>query len=87
MKHYDEKYFGITVGIFSDIIFILAVINILLSQKVYSYAIIKSFIPFFNNVNAVNIIGGIIVSFVWGWILGYFFMLFYNWFDKLLNKL
>ena len=86
MKHYDEKYFGIAAGIFSNIIFILAVINIILSPKVYSYNIIKPFIPFFHNVNMLNIIGGIIVSFIWGWILGYFFMLFYNWFNKLLDK-
>jgi len=45
-------------------------------------ALIKPLIPFFNSVNTLNVIAGVAVSFLWGWILGYFFMVYYHRFDK-----
>ena len=81
MKKYDEKYFGVAAGAFAVIIFLLAVIKMIFSNNDYSIYL-KPFIPFFNSVNAINITGGIIVSFLWGWLIGYFFMVFYHWFDK-----
>jgi len=79
-KKYDERYFGVAAGIFTVAIFILAAIKMIFSGVDYS-ALIKPLIPFFNSVNAINIIGGIIVSFLWGWLIGYFFMVFYHWFS------
>src|SRR5690606_9021059 len=83
-KKYDEKNFGIAAGIFSALIFILAAIKMIFGGPDYSY-LIKPLIPFFNYVSGINIIGGIAVSFLWGWVIGYFFMIFYHWFDKKFN--
>lgn len=83
-KKYDAKYFGTAIGIFSLVIFLLAVTNMALSGRDYSFYL-KPLIPFFNSVNTINIIGGIVVSFLWGWVLGYFFIVIYHWFDKKLN--
>ena len=80
-KKYSEKYFGIAAGTFAVIIFLVAAIKMIFSGNDYS-GMIKPFIPFFNSMNVLNLIGGIIVSFLWGWLLGYFFLVFYNWFDK-----
>lgn len=83
-KKYDEKYFGVATGIFAAAIFILAAIKMIFSGEDYSdYSVyIKPFIPFFNSINAVDVIGGIAVAFLWGWLIGYFFMVFYHWFDE-----
>ncbi|MBU2447067.1 MAG: hypothetical protein KJ666_16060 [Bacteroidetes bacterium] len=83
-KKYNAKYFGVAAGIFAMLIFILAVIKMFFSNEDYS-AYLKPFIPFFDSVNAVDIIGGVAISFLWGWLIGYFFMVFYNWFDRKLN--
>lgn len=83
-KKYDAKYFGVATGIFALAIFTLAAIKMIFSGEDYS-ALIKPLIPFFNSVNAINIIGGVVVSFLWGWVIGYFFMIFYHWFDKEFN--
>lgn len=79
-KKYDEKYFGVAIGIFAAAIFILAAIKMIFAGEDYS-EFIKPLIPFFTTVNAINIIGGIIVSFLWGWVIGYFFMVIYQWFN------
>ena len=84
-KKYDAKYFGIAAGVFTAIVFILAAIKMIFSNKDYS-AYLKPFIPFFNSLNTINVIVGIAVSFSWGWVIGYFFMIFYNWIDKRLVK-
>ncbi len=84
-KKYSSKYFGIAAGIFFAILFILIAINMFFSGEDY-IVFIKPFIPFFNSVNALNIIGGITVSFLWGWFLGYFFLNVYHWFDKRFNS-
>lgn len=80
-KKYDEKYFGVATGVFAAAIFILAAIKMIFGGEDYS-VLIKPFIPFFNSVSLINTIGGIAVSFLWGWVMGYFFMVFYHWFDK-----
>lgn len=85
MKKYDEKYFGVAAGTFAVIIFLLAVIKIIFSGEAQA-PYLKPFIPFFDSVNAINIVGGIVVSFLWGWALGYFFMLIYHWIDKKFNS-
>ena len=78
---YDAKYFGIAAGIFSAFIFILVVLKLVTSQ-VDSIPYVKPFIPFFNGVTFLNVIGGVAVSFLWGWLIGYFFVIVYNWVDK-----
>lgn len=83
-KKYDEKYFGVATGVFAAAIFILAAIKMIFGGEDYS-ALIKPLIPFFNSVSIINIIGGIAVSFLWGWLIGYLFMVLYHWFDKKLN--
>lgn len=83
-KKYDEKYFGVATGVFAAAIFILAAIKMIFNGEDFS-TLIKPLIPFFNSANAINIIGGIAVSFLWGWLIGYFFMIFYHWFDKKFN--
>lgn len=84
-KKYDSKYFGIAVGFFGVLLFIIAV-----SKDIFSPSniimFVKPFIPFYDGLNIVNFTGGIIVSFLWGWLLGFFFMTIYNWFDKRLTK-
>ena len=84
MKRYDSKYFGIAAGIFSILIFLLAVIKSFYTVKVSDY--IKPFIPFYNAADILNIIGGIAVSFIWGFVLGYIFAVIYNFFDKTFSK-
>lgn len=84
-KKYDEKYFGVATGIFTAALFILAAIKMIFSGEDY-FALIKPLIPFFNSINTLNVIGGIAASFLWGWVLGYFFMIFYHWFDKRFTK-
>ena len=79
-KKYDEKYFGVATGIFAAAIFILVVIKMIFGGDDYS-ALIKPLIPFFNSVNIINILGGVVVSFLWGWVIGYFFMVIYQWFN------
>jgi hypothetical protein len=85
-KKYDEKYFGVAAGIFAAAIFILAAIKMIFSG-VDNSVYVKPLIPFFNSLNVINIIGGIAASFLWGWILGYFFMIVYHWFDKKFSNL
>lgn len=84
MKKYDEKYFGIAAGTFAAIIFLPAVIKIIFSGAL-QVSYLKPFIPFFDSASILNILGEIVVSFLWGWVLGYFFMLIYHWLDKKLN--
>lgn len=84
-KKYDEKYFGIAAGVFAAIIFLIAAIKMVFSGNDFS-GIIKPFIPFFTSVNVLNIIGGIIAAFVWGWIIGYFFMKIYHWIDRQFSR-
>ncbi len=81
-KKYDEKYFGVAAGAFAVIIFLLALIKLICYAGGDRLAYFKPFIPFFNFLNAFSALGGIIVSFLWGSILGYFFMLMYHFFDK-----
>lgn len=80
-KKYDSKYFGIACGILSAILFLLIVVNASLSN-VGTIELLKPFIPFWSGISVTNIAGGIFASFIWGWLLGYFFILFYNFFDK-----
>lgn len=80
-KKYDERYFGAAVGIFTAAVFILTVIKMVFSWNDFS-GIIKPFIPFFNSVSVLNIIGGIVAAFLWGWVLGYFFMVIFHWINN-----
>ena len=80
MKRYDSKYFGISAGIFSILIYILAVIKSFYKGEVINY--LKPFIPFYDITSFINVLGGIIMSFIWGFALGYFFVLVYTFFDK-----
>ncbi len=80
-KKYDEKYFGIAAGVFAVIVFLLAIIKLIFSGE-NNPTIFKPFIPFFNSLNAFAALGGIVVSFLWGSILGYFFILIYHFFDR-----
>lgn len=80
LKKYDAKYFGAAIGLFTVLIFFLVVINQIFSDN-FDAIFLKPYIPFFDTVNALNIIGGIVVSFLWGWLLGYFFMIVYHWFS------
>lgn len=80
-KKYDAKYFGVATGVFAAFVFILAAIKMIFGGEDYT-ALIKPLIPFFNSVNTLNVIAGVAVSFLWGWILGYFFMVYYHRFDK-----
>ncbi len=85
MKKYDAKYFGVATGISAIIVFLLALTKMFFySENVADY--IKPFVPFFNELTLLNTIGGVVVSFLWGWVLGYFFMLLYNWIDRRVVK-
>ena len=80
-KKYDEKYFGIAAGAFSVIIFLLAAVKMIFANEAHA-AYLKPFIPFFNFINVLTTLGGIVVSFLWGLLIGYFFILIYHYFDK-----
>lgn len=84
-KKYDSKYFGIASGILSTILFLLIVVNASISD-VGTVELLRPFIPFWNGLSITNIAGGIFASFIWGWLLGYFFILFYNFFDDRFSK-
>lgn len=78
---YDPKLFGIATGALASILSLLVVINTSISN-IDTVKLLKPFIPFWTGISLLNIIGGILVSFIWGWLLGYFFILFYNFFDR-----
>ena len=87
MKKYDAKYFGIATAILAIIFFLVVVINILLSNNTELISRLIPFIPFMTSINFFTIIGGIIVSFLWGLFLGYLFIIIYNFYDKVtVNK-
>lgn len=77
---YDAKYFGMAAGIFAIIIFILAVIKSFYTTDVINF--LRPFIPFYDATNFINVTGGIIASFIWGFVIGYFFIVFYNFIDR-----
>jgi len=87
MKKYDAKYFGLATGILAILLFLLVVINILLSNNTELISRLIPLIPFMTSINFFTIIGGIIVSFLWGLFLGYLFIIIYNFYDKVtVNK-
>jgi len=65
MEKYSSKYFGVLIGILAEFIYLLAVIKSL-SSEFDSTEYIKPLIPFFNEITFVNVIGGVVVSFLWG---------------------
>jgi len=83
MKKYDAKYFGAAAGVLSIIIFLLVVFNILLSSSDELISRLIPFIPFMTSVTFFTVLGGIIVSFLWGFFLGYLFITVYNFYDSL----
>ena len=85
MNKYNSVLFGLATGIFTIILYILAVFKNELSQSNVA-AYIKSFIPFYETGNLFLIIIGIFAAFLWGWVLGYFFMVLYNLFDYKFNS-
>jgi len=86
MKKYNAKYFGIASGVLFTILFLLVVVNILLSSNTGLLTRLIPFIPFMTSISFLTVIGGIIVSFLWGLLLGYLFIIVYNFDDKVLEK-
>jgi len=86
MKKYNAKYFGIASGVLFTILFLLVVVNILLSSNTGLLTRLIPFIPFMTSISFLTVIGGIIVSFLWGLLLGYLFIIVYNFYDKVLEK-
>lgn len=84
MNRYDAKYFGIASGILSVIIFLLALIKSFYTDAVITY--LRPFIPFYSETNFLNAVGGIVVAFIWGFVLGYFLILTYNFFDQKFSR-
>ncbi len=86
MKKYNAKYFGIASGVLFTILFLLVVVNILLSSNTGLLTRLIPFIPFMTSISFLTVIGGIIVSFLWGLLLGYLFIIVYNFYEKVLEK-
>lgn len=86
MKKYNAGYFGIASGILAIVLFLLVVINILLSNNIELISRLIPFIPFMTTINFFTIIGGIIVSFLWGLFLGYLFIIIYNFYYSLFKE-
>ncbi|GJQ61127.1 MAG: hypothetical protein CMF23_15545 [Ignavibacteriae bacterium] len=78
---YASKYFGVATGVLAVILFMLIILNSAVSN-INEAQLIKPFIPFWNGMSIPNIAGGIFISFIWGWLIGFFFMLIYNFFDS-----
>ena len=84
MKKYNAKYFGIAAGVLSMLLFLLLIINILVNNNNEIISRLIPFIPFMTSVNFLTVLGGIVVSFLWGVFLGYLFIIIYNFYDSLL---
>lgn len=86
MKKYDAKYFGIAVGVLAQILYLLIILKMLTVAEDTSNFILP-FIPFFTSLSLLNFLGGLVLSFLWGWVIGFFFIIIYNYFDKLFMKI
>jgi len=83
MKKYEPVYFGAATGLFALILYILVIINILASNNTELLSRLVPLIPFMNTINALTVIGGFVVSFLWGFVLGYIFIIIYNFHDAI----
>lgn len=83
MNKYNPKYFGFASGVLSAILFLVVLVNVLLSNNSAIESTLIPFIPFMTTINFFTVIGGIIVSFLWGVFLGYLFIIIYNFYDSL----
>jgi len=82
---YDSKYFGIATGVLAAILFLLIILNSVISD-INATQLLKPLIPFWNGISFTYIVAGFFASFIWGWLIGFFFILIYNWFDKRFTK-
>ena len=83
MKKYNPKYFGIAAGVLAVILFLIVLVNALLSNNTAIASTLIPFIPFMTSITFLTVIGGIVVSFLWGVFLGYLFIITYNFYDSL----
>lgn len=86
MKKYNAKYFGLAVGVLSVMLFLIVLVNALLSNNSDIASRLIPFIPFLTSISILTAIGGIIVSFLWGVFLGYLFIVIYNFYDSLFKE-
>ncbi len=82
MNRFEAKYIGIAFGSVAILLFVLTLFNILILGKEHIYTRLIPFIPFMKNMSFITIIGGIIVSFLWGFFLGYLLIFIYNFYYK-----
>ncbi len=82
MTRFEAKYFGIAFGGVSILLFVLTLMNIFILGNEQLYTKMIPFIPFMKNMSFFTIAGGIIVSFLWGFFLGYLLIVIYNFYHK-----
>ena len=82
MKRFEAKYIGIAFGCATTILFLLTLINIIIFGNEQLTANLIPLIPFMNTVSFFTFVGGIIVSFLWGFFLGYLLIFIYNFYYK-----
>ncbi len=85
MKKYEPLYFGAAAGAFAVVLFILVVINIVASSNDELVSRLLPLIPFMTAINFLTVLGGLFVSFLWGFFLGYLFIIIYNFYDRILG--
>ncbi|AFN74041.1 hypothetical protein MROS_0800 [Melioribacter roseus P3M-2] len=81
MKKYSSVYFGIITGVAGAALFLLAIIKTLVSD-IDALPYIRTMMPFVDSITIYTVLGGLAAAFIWGWVLGFFFMLIYNWIDN-----
>ncbi len=80
MKYYNANISGLTLGLFSILIFIIFFITTLISGV--SREFIVPFIPIANSSGALSFIGSTILAGIWGYFLGFTFTYIYNFYQK-----
>ncbi|MGK9368395.1 hypothetical protein ACSSWA_05805 [Melioribacter sp. Ez-97] len=81
MKKYSSVYFGIITGVAGAALFLLSIIKTLVSD-IDALPYIRAIVPFVDSITIYTVLGGLAAAFIWGWVLGFFFMLIYNWIDN-----
>ncbi|GBD91031.1 hypothetical protein BMS3Abin04_01755 [bacterium BMS3Abin04] len=84
MKDYNANIAGLSLGIFSILIFIIYLVTTSINGGFREF--IVPFIPIANEPGLLNFIGSIIIAGIWGYFLGFTFVYIYNFFQRKFDK-
>lgn len=84
MKSYSANIGGITLGLFSILVFAIYYFAKLAGGGSFEY--IRAFLPMLDEPGFLKFIGAAILSGLWGYFLGYLFIYIYNFYQKKFMK-